>query len=455
MKNMKVDLSVYKNMNICVAVSGGRDSMALLHYLISRAEEYGITVTALNCEHGLRGEDSVNDSQFVKDYCKTRNVPIKCYSADCGILAKDRGISVETAARNWRRECYADAAEHFNAAIATAHHLNDNAETVLFNLARGSGLAGLTGIGDTYINVSGVKPLKLIRPLIGCSREEIDEYISENNIPYVEDKTNLTDDYTRNKIRHNVLPELEKAVSGAAAAIYRFSRIAAEDEEYFKKLIAERGIVRRTPLGYEIMHCNEKPIFKRAVLQVTEACAIKDYTSDHLERLYALQFAEKGKKFEFLGLTAFKEEGKIAICIDFSAENSENSCPFLTYFNEKRSTWFGQYLYIGKEESATRELPENPKILKLDLNKIPETAVIRQMREGDRFKKFGGGTKNLGDYFTDKKIPVRIRKQIPVIADGREILVVCGVEISDRVKVDDSTKAVALCIAEDYVKLSK
>lgn len=445
---MKIDLSQYCGMNICVAVSGGRDSMALLHYLLAHGAEYGITVSAVNFDHKMRGETSARDSAFVKEYCKEQGVPLLFYEWN------EEGQKTETSAREWRRMKYIVAAEHFNAAVATAHHLNDNAETVLFNLARGSGLSGMTGITDAKISFGG-RQLLLIRPLIGCSREEIDEYIAENNVPYVDDETNFTDNYTRNKIRHNVLPELEKAVPNATKSIYRFSRIAAEDEGYFKNLIKERGLIKHTALGYEIAHCPEKPVFKRAVLQVLKFCGIKDYTFEHLDRLYDLQFAEKGKKFEFLGLTAYCEEGKIAICSDLSVDNSKFEAPFLLHCKQEITSFCGQTLYIEKEIYFNADfagLAENPKTLKFDFDKIPENAVIRFMREGDKFKKFGGGTKNLGDYFTDKKIPVRIRKSIPVIADGNRILIVCGVEISDNVKLDEYTKTVAICVAEDYSK---
>lgn len=421
--------------------------MALLHYLLAHGAEYGISVSAVNFDHKMRGEVSARDSSFVAEYCKEHGVPLIFYEWEC------EGQKTETSARNWRRERYFDAAEYFNAAVATAHHLNDNAETVLFNLARGSGLSGLTGITDIDLSVLANKPCKFIRPLIACSREEIDAYIAENNIPYVDDETNFTDNYTRNKIRHNVLPELEKAVPNAAKAIYRFSRIAAEDEEYFENLIKERGLVKYTALGHEIATCIEKPVFKRAILRALKERGIKDYTFEHLDRLYELQFAEKGKKFEFLGLTAFSEEGKIAICSDELLDYSENGCPFKDHYRFEYSKHFGQILYIEMEKYFNNEWYDslgNPKTLKFDFDKIPKTAVIRFMREGDKFKKFGGGTKNLGDYFTDKKIPVRIRKHIPVIADGSQILIVCGVEISDSVKVDEYTKTVALCVAEDY-----
>ena len=138
---MNCELSALRGMNICVAVSGGRDSMALLYLLRAHSEEYGIFLCALNCEHGLRGEASKRDSLFVKNICEEWDIPLVTYSADCKQLSKDRGVGEEVAARDWRRSCYALAAEHFckgdfnRFAIATAHHANDNAETVLFNIA--------------------------------------------------------------------------------------------------------------------------------------------------------------------------------------------------------------------------------------------------------------------------------------------------------------------------------
>lgn len=449
---MKIDLSKYSGMNICVAVSGGRDSMALLHYLLTHGKEYGISLSAVNFDHGMRGEISALESAFVAKYCGGNGIPMLFYKWEDESVKK-----TETSARNWRMERYIEAAEHFNAVIATAHHLNDNAETVLFNLARGSGLSGLTGIRNTDMCVRGNKTVKLIRPLIGCTREEIDRYIAVNGIPYVDDKTNFTDDYTRNKIRHNVLPELEKAVPGATGGIYRFSRIAAEDEEYFENLINERKLIRRTAWGYEVAHCAEKPIFKRAVLQVINSCKVKDYTSENLERLYDLQFCGKGKRFEFLGLTAYSEDGKIAIRINNTPDDYASELPFYEYINAGYSTCSGQPLQFLRSENFAGNVSSinNQKTLKFDLTKIPQSAVIRFMREGDKFKKFGGGTKNLGDYFTDKKIPVRIRKFIPVVAVGNEILIACGMEISENIKVDRGTKEVALCIAENYEEFGK
>jgi tRNA(Ile)-lysidine synthase len=352
--------------------------------------------------------------------------------------------------------------------IATAHHLNDNAETVLFNLSRGTALSGMTGIRDKVIERNGVE-WEEIRPLIGCSRKDIDEYVESNAIPYVTDATNFTLDYTRNRIRHNVLPELEKAVPEAAKAIFRFSRLAAEDEEYFarqtEKIIKDNG-----PYGYTIATCDEKVIFKRAAVKILNYFKRKDYTAEHAQRLFDLQYAEVGKQFKFLGLTAFKEKTGIAIAEDKLIFPEGKEEEYLTFERQRSNIYCGQYLWITtgeyidedldelqdnmqfKELSSCGKVPLFINVLQYDKDKIPKNCVVRFARSGDKFKKFGGGTKNLGDFFTDKKIPKRLRGVIPLIAQDNFVYVVCGVEISDDVKVDENTKNVGFIVCNDYLQ---
>ncbi len=454
--------------------------MALLHLLYVNAKRYSFTLSALNCEHGLRGETSVKDSEFVRKWCEEHSVPLAFFKRS-GVIDRD-----ECSARLWRLKCFA-AARFKNAeykdikataiypqgfrwegahSVATAHHLDDNAETVLFNLARGCALSGAEGITDGEFETEDGAKLKLIRPLVGVSRNEIDEYVRANAIPYVDDETNFSDDYTRNKLRHNVMPALEAAVPNAAKAIYRFSRLAADDEEYFDRLIKERGLIKNTRLGCEIAHCKEKVIFKRAVIKALTKGGVKDYTSEHAATLYELQFAEKGKKFEFLGFTAFKEDGRIAICDTALLHREKDGILFKEHFGGGRSLWNDAFIYItdglGLDEhllafeAAAQDderVPKKFRTLKFDGGAVPDGAVIRFMREGDKFTKFGGGTKNLGDYFTDKKIPVRIRRQIPLVALGNEILAVGGVEISDKIKITEDTENTLYVICSDYAAL--
>ena len=439
---MNVNLQKYTNLKICVAVSGGRDSMALLHYLNAHAAEYNITLTALNCDHGIRGETSARDSAFVAGYCEKAGIPLSSFVAG-------KKPTSENDARSWRFGCYLKESQNCDC-VATAHHLNDNAETVLFNLARGTGLSGMCGIEDDKDGCGRA----VIHPFVSVTRREIDEYVEQNNIPYVDDSTNFSDDYTRNYIRHNVLPALEKAVPGAAKAIFRFSRLAADDEEYFARKVKE--ILRGNGLyGYKIARCDESVIFKRAALYVIERYQKKDYTSDQAHRLYDLQFAERGKKFEFLGLAAVNEGDGVVIY-----DKSVLACDIveIAFRDYTGAACGGQPLAFGTDEGDVVErarLCGNMPLrtLTFDVGCIPEGAVIRTMKPGDKFKKFGGGTKNLGDFLTDKKISAYLRKIIPVIACGSDILMVCGVEISDGIKVTEATKKICFCTAADYSKL--
>ena len=396
--------------------------MALLNFIYTHIREFGITLSALNCDHKIRGEASARDSKFVEKWCAERNIPLLKF------VWEYDGAKSELSARIWRRECYKTALESGADFVATAHHMDDNAETVIFNLARGSSIAGLAGISDGG---------RIIHPLTACTRAQIDAYIARNNIPFVEDETNFSDDYTRNKIRHNILPELEKAVPGAVGNIFRLSRLAAEDERYFNNLIDERKIFKITPFGVEISLC-ESVIFKRAAVRAIKYFCRKDYTAEHLQNLYLLAGGQKNKKFEFLGLTAYCGTGKIVI-----AEEKElkDETPLAAYFGDQ---FCGQKLIISNEAKV------GEKLLKFDADAIPGGAVIRFKREGDKFRKFGGGEKSLGDYFTDKKIPVWVRKKIPLIADGAEVLAVCGVEISDKIKVTEKTKNTTFIVAYDY-----
>lgn len=466
---MNVNLEKYRGKKICVAVSGGRDSMALLYYLHAHAEPFKIALCAVNCDHGIRGGVSASDSAFVKDICGEWGIPLDFYKTDCVKSAQKNGLSVETYAREWRINCYFKAITKFKAeAVATAHHMNDNAETLLFNLARGSGLAGLRGICDCKHFIKSGESFEIIRPLAECTRAQIDDYIKQNNIPYVEDETNGGNDYTRNYIRHNVIPQLEKAVPSAVKSIYRFSRLADEDEKYFNDIICARNMINLTIWGGEICFCREKPIFTRAAVTVLKLLKedIKDYTYGHLERLYDLQTAGAGKKFEFLSFIAYSERGKISICRrDMLDLKQCNAVAFTDYTLCGRKDYFGQYIKVcnGADLQNTAEYLRNNcptnlekdkiKALKFDADKIPANAVVRFMQAGDKFTKFGGGTKNLGDYFTDKKIPVRFRGQIPLVASGSDILIICGVEISDKVKITAETEAVSAVICADYARL--
>lgn len=438
---MFIDFNRYRNKRICVALSGGKDSMSLMHYLLTNASVYGITLSAINCDHAIRGEDSARDSAFVQDYCKKNGAECFCFKW------QGKSFVSEEAARRWRYECYAAVTASGKADyIATAHHMNDNAETVLFNMARGASVSGLIGITDN-------EKKRIIRPMVEVTRAEIDEYVIQNAVPFVQDLTNFSNDYTRNKIRHNVLPSLEAAVPHATENIYRLSRLAAEDEEYFSRQV-DKVLVRRE-CGYLIASCTEPVIFKRALRKILIECGKKDYTAAQMRTVYEMQWLNCGKKFSFLGLTVVREEAGLAVFEDDEIAYDKEEVGFWDYLSANEKSFCGRDIAFRAEENAPDgcALFGGEKILKFDLDKIPQTAVIRFKRAGDKFTKFGGGSKSLGDYLTDKKVPQSVRERLPLVCDGKRVLIVGGVEIADDVKITEETVRACAMSCADPLKI--
>lgn len=426
-----VNFSKFKNKKICVAVSGGVDSTTLLHYLKNLEKEHGFFLCAVHCEHGIRGEDSVDDMRFVQELCKKWSVPLFTFQENCPKKAKREKCSLETAARNFRKACFEQLIKENKAeVIATAHHVLDEAETVLFRIARGSALSGAAGMREE----SGY----FIRPFLDWTKSQIFTYAKENGIAYRDDKTNFEQDATRNKLRLNVLPLLEQAVAGAQENIARFAKLAALDDDYLyeqsQKLIKKRG--ERITVAF----CKVKPLFYRACLTAMKALGIsKDYEQVHLDSVYALQENRRGAYVNLKqGVIAKRKENGVEFFVQIQSETFEKNAE--TAFDQKG---FDGGRYLVKLQIDPPKTENEPwKTLRADLDKIPKDAVFRFRKDGDRIRKFGGTTKSLKKYFNEKKIPVEERAYLPLIASGErgEVYAVCGVEIADCVKVDESTK---------------
>ncbi|MBQ8725985.1 MAG: tRNA lysidine(34) synthetase TilS [Clostridia bacterium] len=414
---------------IGVATSGGKDSACLLHLLLKSADRLNITVKALNVEHGIRGEQSKADSEFVKEQCKNLGVPLMQTSVDCVAYAKANGLSLEESARKLRYDFLKSALESgFCTKIATAHHLSDNVETLLLNLFRGTSPSGFKGIPEVAWDG------KLIRPILGASREQIDRFINDEQIPFVTDDTNFSDDYTRNFLRLKVIPTLKERFPEMESALLRFSSLVSLDDEVLtataKNETTFSGQTASVNLGLS------PPVFSRACVMALKGLGVKkDYEKAHIDALIGLQSAQTGKKITLLnGVVAIKEYSKITFYK--TCEPSQFTVPFSVGVT---SLPVGEII-VCKNENITAQNGE--RVLKFDVDKIPPSAVIRYRKRGDKFTKFGGGTKSLGDYMTDKKIPLRERDFIPLIADGNNVLAILGCEISDEIKVTEQTSNV-------------
>lgn len=413
-----------KNQTVAVALSGGKDSVCLLYALLEQADRLQISVKAINVEHGIRGQASVFDTNFVKTLCKKLNVPLKCYTVKALDFAEKNSLGVEQAARILRYQCFDNALiGGFCDVVATAHHKNDATETVLFNLLRGCALSGVCGITK--------KQGKIIRPLLNTSREEIDKFVQQNNLPFVTDETNNDDGYSRNFLRNKVIPLIKTRFSNIDDSIYRFSQIAAQENALLDNLAKELIDGNAVKFATE----EKEPLFRRACLAVMKNNGFTvDYEKKHLDALVELKNLQTGARIDLKnGLVAYKQYDKVVFektnGIFSQTANDLSSIPFKT-----GEIIFSKYKLTFEKTSAR----EQGKLV-FDLDKLPYNTVIRTKQSGDTIKTFGGKSKTLKKYLTDKKISSKISESFPLLAAGSEILAVCPVDISEKIKIDEKS----------------
>lgn len=428
-----IDKSLFKRGDaVAVALSGGKDSMCLLHLLLKSKDELGITVKAINVEHGIRGEKSLSDSDFVAKECAILGVPLYFQRVDSLGFSSENGLSVEEAARILRYKVFQSAAdEGFCNKIATAHHASDRVETTLFNIFRGASSLGAAGIPESSRN--GL----IVRPLLSLTRVEIDEYVKENSISFVTDETNSDNAYSRNYIRNKIIPDIKEKFPSFETAVLRFADSLKDDNDYLlgeaRKAIEQRN-------GEYSFSCDlPKPVFSRAAITCMKSLGIlKDYEKVHVDAVLSLKNEENGKSVDLpKGVVAVKDYGRITLYKKKSKEEFCESFKLGTYEFAGRTYRFEKTTYSGQKRSDNR--------LIADFSKIPDGTVIRNRRLGDTFEKFGGGTKKLKDYLIEKKIPQRERDDLLLLCQGEKVVIICGIEISDAVKVDKDTEFVLQC----------
>ena len=432
-----MDLKKFSGKKICVAISGGQDSVALLHYLKTQEKACGYSLSAVHCEHGIRGKESLLDAEFVQEFCRRLGVPCVVKSENCIEKARLEKTSLETAGRAFRQRVFAEILDLGEADfVATAHHLDDEAETVLFRLARGT-LSGAKGIEEE----NG----RFIRPFLRLSKAEIVAYVEKNGLAYREDKTNFVPDVTRNKIRLEILPRLNEAVDGASENLAKFAFRLAEDDALLQELAKE--LLSEDEQGRTLVAFSEKkPLFTRALILAMKGLGVyKDYTSAHLDAVYSLQNKERGASLDLpYGLQAEKTSKGVALFI--KKEEKGYKKPEAKAFSENGFDG-GRYEVIVQKTPPVYEC----KLLCIDGDKLPKDAVFRFRKEGDEIRRFGGGTKSLKKFFNEEKTPVDEREWLPMIAqkDGNTVYVVCGVEISEDVKISKETQNALYIITKE------
>lgn len=393
---------INKGDTVTVALSGGADSVALLHALWSLRDKLSINVKAAHLNHGIRGAEADRDEAFVKWLCLKFDIPIVCETVDIPSLAKEKGQSLELCAREVRYEFLSRNAEGL---IATAHTASDNTETLLFNLTRGSGTKGLAGIPPKRDN--------FIRPLIFCSRYDVEKYCIDNSLSYVTDSTNLTDDYTRNKIRHKVVTTLKEINPSLEEAVVRATDILREDNEALEFFTNEALFKAISDDGLLCESVNNLPtaVAKRVIIK------------------YA-QTVETELKLDYLHVNALceicKNGGKISLPCGYYGEVKNGVLIINSENNDEKPQFYAELVKVEKINNLLS-------INLIDCDKIIGSPIIRTRKEGDSIRlKNRGCTKTLNKLFTENKVDITIRDSIPVIADEKGVIWVYGMGVSQR-----------------------
>ncbi len=387
-------------------VSGGADSVCLLHAALSM----GLPVKALHFNHMLRGAEADRDESFVRELCERLGVECVCGRGDVRAYAREKSMGTEQAARILRYAFFEQcASKESGCRVATAHNADDNAETMIMNLTRGAGLTGLGGIPP----VRGI----FIRPLLCITRREIEKYLSDNGLEHVEDSTNAGDEYTRNRIRHAVVPVLKDINPRFSETAAETAELLREDEAYLEEEAAGhiRGnTVRIKGLAY--------PIASRALRIAADGYGVK-LSKTHIDALLALPSG--GESDLPGGLTGVRSFDSIYIGPPKKRETPEETA--LIWNEWTRSGFDGVDVFWG-EKSESGKINELLSIFSFKKEEVCGNIAVRPRKEGDKITLSGRGvTKSLKKLFIEMKIPVREREHIPVVADDKGVLAVYGV----------------------------
>ncbi|MBR2714621.1 MAG: tRNA lysidine(34) synthetase TilS [Ruminococcus sp.] len=402
---------------VIVALSGGADSIALLHALNSIKEKYNLTLYACHLNHMIRGDEADADENFVREVCNNMNVELYCKRVDVPEISKNTKLSLELCGRNARYEYFFELSEKLNAKIATAHTASDNLETVLFNITRGTSLKGLSGIRPTRDNI--------IRPLIYVSREEVESYCAENSLSFVTDSTNLTDDYTRNNIRHNVVSKLKEINPDINNTVSRMCSGITDIKAYIDKISLKEINECKTEYGYS----SEKLLQLDRAILVNSLFMISKKSGAEVSFCHVDMILDAMKSNGCVDLPGNKravcKQGILRI-VDLSEKITDTEIRF------KDS---GFVKFISKEEIKNI----NKKLLKdcIDCDIITENTMIRTKREGDTFTFFERGvTKSLKKLLNELKIPAEKRSQLLLVANGSTVLWLQGVGVSKHGRIN-------------------
>jgi tRNA(Ile)-lysidine synthase len=440
---------------VLVAVSGGADSVALVHLLHALAGEYAIKLAVAHLNHSLRGSESDRDAEFVAALTRGFDLPFFLEKKDVPALQRHWRLSPEEAARRARYEFFdAVAATHRFNRVALGHHADDNAELVLMNLLRGSGPLGLSGI-------SPVRGNKFVRPLIGLKRSELLNYLLDGNIAFVTDSSNADTVYRRNRIRHHLIPELEKSYNPAIVdSLNRLGEIMQAEDQWianaiepaFADCVSDKGsdwislaLAGVNAAGPAV----RRRIIRKAILSVKKDLRRIGFL--HIDTIVDLaQKAQTGACLDLPeGLRVIKDSGRLTI----KKAEPQTSIAVVEY----------QYTLASEGATFIKEADATIKLVEIGVDEVPDFGeagrsraffdldclrfplVVRNFRPGDRFSPLGlDGTQKLKKFFCNHKIPAHERKRCPLLLSAGKIIWVAGHRIDNSVRLSSQTRRVLM-----------
>ena len=441
---------------VLIGVSGGRDSLALLMLLAALAGPLDLRLAIAHFHHGLRGAAADQDARRVEGLAAERGLSFHYAKDDVHAYARDRGLSVEEAARDRRHAFLAAVARrHGFRRIALGHHADDNAELVLMRLLRGSGPRGLAGIPPVRHVIPGA--LAIVRPLIESDRRAINRFCERYGLAAQEDESNLCLDFTRNRIRHTLLPRLRADYNPrVTVGLNRLSGLLRDEEGWLEGLVAQRlRTVRREDHTAGIMLdlaalAQDHPALQRRVLRAAVQHVRGDLRGVGWETIEALRrLGDAGRREGGLDLPGKVRAHRQGRWLRIGPRQTATPPVAFEYLMMAADTVYiretGVHLALeqmgGVDRHTIRRAGQS--VVYFDMNKVVFPIMIRNFRPGDRFVPFGlKGTQKLKKYFIDHKIPRAERRRHPLVISGGEIIWIAGVRRSDQARVGPQTKAV-------------
>ncbi len=422
---------IEKGDSIVSAVSGGSDSVFMLEMLLAIKDDYDLKIIVSHVNHGLRGAEAQRDEDFVKKLAEKNGLIYEVEHIDMAGYAKEHSLTCEEAGRKLRYLFFEEIKEKYKAdKVAIAHNENDVAETTFLNIFRGTGLDGLESI-----------PLRrdfYIRPILCFEKSEILDFLKENNIHYVDDSTNFTNDYKRNMIRNEIIPFIKKNFNeNIVSSMSRLASIAKENNLYLEDIISDKyiDIVKDNTISrdeFNNLNHYEKTLVLRKFLR-ENLNYLNNISKDNIEDMINLIKLDSGKKYDIDGKHYLVNDFEKTIFkkLDINELSEEISLDFK--LDKVYNIYGSKFKFVLSDKILSKKY--------LDYDLLTGKLSLRNRRSGDRFNPFGmKGSKKIKDYFVDKKVSSDDRSKVLFLMNDDEIACVVGHDIADKYRASSKTK---------------